>query len=82
LTFFVHGIFLDGIFNKISHDKRIIECGKTCSKYPPMFGIDIHIDDSDGVKMEAERNDFKVIIIEESDSERCEKILAGINNYI
>ncbi|MBK7230861.1 MAG: hypothetical protein IPH93_00955 [Saprospiraceae bacterium] len=81
LTFKIYGIVLDGIYNKNSHDKRIKEFGKTCSKYPPMFGIDIHVDDSEGVKMEAERNDFKVIIINENDTNWCDRVLAEINNY-
>jgi hypothetical protein len=41
--------------------------GFSCSKYPPMFGIDLHIDDSPGVKVEAERYKFKALIIDEKD---------------
>ena len=81
LTFILYQVTLDGIFNKTIHDKKIKEFGLSCSKYPPMFNIDIHIDDSDGVKIEAQRHDFKVVIINDQDKNWTTTVLAGISNY-
>lgn len=36
----------------------------SCSKYPPAFGIDIHMDDSPGLLVEAKKFDFCVSIID------------------
>ena len=82
LTFFLHRLNLDGIINKTLHDKKIMNTGLSCSKYPPMFNIDIHIDDSEGVKIEAQRHNFRAIIITENDKNWTETVLTGINNYL
>ena len=81
LTFLLHGLSVDGIFNKTLHDKKIKDLGLRCSKYPPMFGVDIHIDDSEGVKIEAKRHDFKVLIIAETDVNWTATVMQGLNNY-
>jgi hypothetical protein len=62
LMFLSYGIKLDKIINQTIHQKTV---GTSCSKYPPAFSIDIHIDDSKGVEMEGERFNFKTIIITE-----------------
>lgn len=80
LLFRAHGLSLDGIFNKTAHDKKIKTLPFSCSKYPPMFGIDLHIDDSDGVGIEARKFGFKVLIIGESDLHWTKTILDGIKN--
>ena len=43
-----------------------------------MFHIDIHIDDSQGVKMEGEKYGFKTIIISETDENWTQTILKSI----
>ena len=81
LTFILHRLTLDGIINKTLHDKKIKKIGLSCSKYPPMFDIDIHIDDSEGVKIEAQRHNFKVLIITEKDENWPTTVMTEINNY-
>jgi hypothetical protein len=81
LTFFLHRLTLDRIFNKTMHDKKIKNIGLSCSKYPPMFDIDLHIDDSDGVKIESQRHNFNVIIITEKDRNWTTTVLTEINKY-
>jgi hypothetical protein len=78
LTFKSHGLFVDGIINKTVHDKQMKPLDLSISKYPPMFGIDLHIDDSEGVGIEAQKYNFKVLIIGEKDLRWTETILAGI----
>ncbi len=58
--FWLHGISLDGVVNYEIHYKKV---KLKTSKHPPSFGIDILIDDSEGVRIEGERFDFKVILV-------------------
>jgi len=80
LSFRIHGLSVDGIFNKTIHDKKMKAFNLTTSKYPPMFGIDLHIDDSEGVRIEAQKYNFKVLIIKENDLHWTETVLNGIKN--
>lgn len=50
------------------------------SKYPPSFQIDIHIDDSEGVRIEGEKYKFKTIIIQQSDEKWVDKISTFIES--
>ena len=58
--FLSYGISIKSIINQQEHNKFV---KIACSKYPPKFNIDIHIDDSIGVQMEGERYNFKTIIV-------------------
>lgn len=82
LLFRAHGLSLDGIFNKTAHDKKIRTLPVSCSKYPPMFGIDLHIDDSEGVGIEARKSGFKALIIREDDLHWTKTILDGIKTLL
>ena len=74
--FKLHGLKLDGIVNQADHDRQIPKSGlnEKPSKYPPMFGIDLHIDDSRGVGIEAKTFVFNVIVVEPDDKVWIEKI--------
>ena len=48
------------------------------SKYPPAFGIDLHVDDSEGVGMEGKQHRFRVIVVSPADPEWTTRILDGI----
>lgn len=55
--FLAHGVRLDGVVNALRH------AGATdgrASKYPPAFGIDLLIDDAEGVALEGTRHGFRV----------------------
>ena len=78
-TFFVHGIHLDKIINQTVHNKMLAEQTGNYSKYPPIFNIDLHVDDSQGVALEGERYNFKTIIVAETDSDWDDLILAEIS---
>lgn len=80
--FWAHGISLNGIFNKTLHDRAIKNLNLSCSKYPPMFGIDLHIDDSEGVGKEAEKFGFRVLIIGEHDPKWTERVLQEVAEMI
>lgn len=57
--FLSYSIPVDFIINQQLHDRKVKKKGKNVSKFPPEFGIDIHIDDSAGVEMEGKNSDLK-----------------------
>jgi FMN phosphatase YigB (HAD superfamily) len=63
ILFLLHGIPLDGVVNQAVHDRQVKRQPgmPRCSKYPPAFGIDLLIDDQEGVLLEAQRHGFKTI---------------------
>jgi hypothetical protein len=77
-TFRSYGIKLGKIINQTVHEKSLGENSRNYSKYPPAFGIDIHIDDAKGVEMEGNRFNFKTIIITEDDTSWTAFILKAI----
>lgn len=77
--FYSYGISVDFIINQQKHQKKHRKKDVYCSKFPPIFNIDIHVDDSIGVEREGEKYGFKTIIISETDDNWTETILKEIN---
>jgi len=67
LTFYSYGIPVDKVINQQLHDLILRENKNRSSKYPPAFGIDLHIDDSPGLQIEGHRYNFRTIIMGEND---------------
>ena len=76
--FWTYGISTDFIVNEKLNRKRLMEAGKSSSKYPPAFGVNLHVDDSRGVKMEGERHGFNVIILAKDESDWTNRILENV----
>src|SRR6266540_1663491 len=51
---------------------------RRCSKYPPAFGIDLLVDDSEGVWLEGQQFRFNVVHVLPSDVAWAEKVLAAV----
>ena len=64
--FWLHGIRLDGVVNQARHERQ---AQARCTKHPPSFGIDLLIDDSEGVRMEGKRHGFRVLMMKPEDEE-------------
>ena len=67
LAFLAMGIRLGGVVNQRTHDQAMESQPdrlRGVSKYPPAFGIDLHVDDSEGVLIEGERHGFLVIRVD------------------
>jgi hypothetical protein len=60
-NFWLYNIAIDGVINQQIHKEKVTI---NCSKHPPTFGIDVIVDDSDGVKMEGEKYNFNTVIIQ------------------
>lgn len=58
--FWLHGIRLDGVVNQARHERAVTV---RSSKHPPTFGIDLLVDDSEGVQLEGERHGFRVLVV-------------------
>lgn len=81
LMFLSYQISVKKVINQRLHNEVLREQRNRTSKYPPAFNIDIHIDDSLGLKIEGERYNFATVIIEENDNTWQETILEAIKNY-
>jgi hypothetical protein len=75
------GVRLEGAVNQDTHEKLQLPTGPFYppSKYPPAFGIDLHIDDSEGVAEEGRRFHFDVLVVSPRDVEWTSRILAGVD---
>ncbi len=78
--FLAHGIPVDFVINQQMHEKKIRNKGKNISKFPPEFGIDVHIDDSAGVETEGKKFGFKTIIVSVSDKDWVNTVLKKIDD--
>ncbi len=77
-TLWYYGIQVDRIVTQTQNQVTLKSLNIHASKHPKAFGFDIHVDDSKGVGIEAEKFNFKVIIIEPTDKNWIEKIKNNI----
>lgn len=81
LWLFLYGISVDGVVNDKRHRRELLlqNYPRLPSKYPPAFKIDLHVDDSDGVRLEGLEHGFKVVIVNPSDVRWTETVLNAVN---
>lgn len=80
----LYGIKVEGVVNSEIH-QRMIECGmspKDASKYPPAFSIDLHVDDSEGVKLEGEKHGFAVVQVMPNQHNWIELVLEKVEQQL
>ena len=73
-VFWMYGLHIEGVVNYDRHHRKMLQSPISAVKYPPAFGIDYLIDDSEGIKMEGEMFNYKVIIVNPSDLDWTQKI--------
>src|SRR5262245_16440490 len=71
------GVPLAGVVNQSRHEAVV--GGRGPSKYPPAFGIGLHIDDSEGVAMEGSAHGFRVVLVAPEDERWDERILRAVD---
>lgn len=83
LWLILHGICIDGVINQERHRTRLAgrSFSRVPSKYPPAFGIDLHVDDSEGVKMEGAEHGFQVVLVRPND-EQWEKVVLDAAEHV
>lgn len=72
------GVPLSGVVNQARHDRVVGRRGP--SKYPPAFGIDLHVDDSEGVAWEGERHGFAVVVVSPEDLDWTARVLEIVDS--
>ena len=80
LTFLTYGTSVKKVINQEVHNQKLKQKSTRISKFPPAFGIDIHIDDSIGLKIEGEKYNFKTIIVKVNDENWVDTIFNEIQN--
>ncbi|WP_231421320.1 hypothetical protein [Pseudomonas sp. Leaf59] len=73
----LYGIRVDGVVNSVLHNRALTVHGlsNAPSKYPPAFDIDLHVDDSEGVRIEGEDHGFRVVVVDPQDARWTHKVL-------
>jgi hypothetical protein len=74
--FAAFGVRLDGIINQTRHDAVVSRA--LSSKYPPAFGIDLLVDDAEGVALEGRRHGFAVLHVPEHDAAWCSRVALAV----
>ncbi len=77
---FLHGIKISGVVNADVHNRALsgMRFSRMPSKYPPAFGIDLHVDDAPGVAMEGKDHGFEVVVIEPANPDWVNTVLAAV----
>ena len=75
--FWLHGIRLDGVVNQQRHNHEV---RARCTKHPPSFGIDLLVDDSEGVRLEGERHGFRVLVVRPEDERWAGMVRAALES--
>jgi hypothetical protein len=77
----LHGIRVDGVVNNERHRHGLAAHGfsNSPSKFPPAFGIDLHVDDSEGVLMEGDVHGFRVVVVRPDDAHWAERVLEAVS---
>ncbi|MFZ4536087.1 hypothetical protein [Propionivibrio sp.] len=77
----LHGIRVDGVVNSERHSHGLAVHGfsRLPSKFPPAFGIDLHVDDSEGVRMEGDTHGFRVVVVRPDDASWALRVLDAVD---
>jgi hypothetical protein len=75
-----HGARTRGVINQDAHARKLRHLPPSArpSKHPGAFGIDLHVDDSEGVRMEGARHGFRVVVVAPHDRGWADKVLRAV----
>jgi FMN phosphatase YigB (HAD superfamily) len=76
-----HGVRIDGMINQDAHDRHLRRStqDRPPSKNPAAFGINLHVDDSGGVRMEGDQHGFAVVVVTPDDRDWTAKVLRAVD---
>ena len=83
LSFRLRGIRIANVINQSEHLKvmKSLSLKNPPTKFPSQFGIDLHVDDLEGVRLEGEKYGFKVLQLEANDSDWERKVLEAVQDF-
>src|SRR5581483_12415376 len=70
------GVRIYDVVNQDRHERVVGRQGP--SKYPPAFGIDLYVDDSEGVAEEGRRHRFPVVVVSPADPDWGARVLEAV----
>lgn len=75
-----YGIRVSEVVNQRRHEQVVKpeSFRRWPSKYPPAFGIDVHVDDSEGVGMEGREHGFRTVVVSVNDPDWARHVLEGV----
>lgn len=73
----LYGVHIDGVVNSVrhSHALKVHGFANSPSKFPPAFGIDLHVDDSEGVRTEGYDHGFRVLVVRPDNENWAQQVL-------
>ena len=76
----LYGIRVDGVVNSDRHSLALAARGlsNAPSKLPSAFDIDLHVDDSEGVKLEGQDHGFRVVVVHPEDENWARQVLDAV----
>ncbi|SBW79930.1 hypothetical protein PVE_R1G2044 [Pseudomonas veronii 1YdBTEX2] len=76
----LYGIRVDGVVNSMLHNRALTVHGlsNAPSKFPPAFDIDLHVDDSEGVRTEGRDHGFRDVVVHPEDERWAQKVLDAV----
>ncbi|WP_051018070.1 hypothetical protein [Pseudomonas fluorescens] len=77
----LYGIRVDGVVNSVVHNQALTTNGLSNgpSKFPPAFDIDLHVDDSEGVRSEGHDHGFRVVVVHPEDELWAQRVLDAVS---
>ena len=75
-----YGLKADFIINEQLAGPMLRQMNIGASKYPPVFKIDLHVDDLPGIALEGERFGFDTLLVD-YDVRNLESLLADISDF-
>jgi hypothetical protein len=80
-TFWGYSAPVRRVINQAIHQRRVEALGhayRTCTKYPPAFGIDLLVDECLGVAEESRRWNFAMLRVDGDDADWTQTVLAAV----
>jgi hypothetical protein len=74
------GIRLEGVVTLCHHETVVGWRGP--SKFPPAFGIGLHVDDSPGVALEGQEHGFKVVVVRVDDPHWTRRVEYAVDELL
>lgn len=73
-----YGISVQRVINGKEHERRF-GLRSSPTKRPHVFGIDLHVDDSPGVKIEGDQHGFEVCVVKPGDRNWVSQVLQSVD---
>ena len=82
-SFFLYGGWLRGVVNADRHRREIQTLGerfKTVVKYPPLYGVDLLIDDSEAIMLEGKQFNYRTELVRPDNADWVEQVITAVES--